>query len=156
MDLLAADPLTLAAAKGGVGKILLLRTSNHLSLSDPHSDQPSPSPISAVISPIYAFAPPPVKSNTYTIPRRGTLLRRKRRAKRKLSGGDSDGAGDLGLFLCGDDGVDFHYGGGGGFGGGGGGRWNFGRFGGEGQNWDDSSFNSYSDPAFDFVYQVQL
>ncbi|KAI9121722.1 hypothetical protein K1719_007112 [Acacia pycnantha] len=75
-----------------------------------------------------------------------TLIRRKRRTKRRLSGGDSGDAGDEGFFFGGDGGNP-PFGGGGGFG-----SWNFNQFG-EGHNWGDSS-SSYSDPAFDFVYQV--
>ncbi|KAF4346317.1 hypothetical protein CsatB_025824 [Cannabis sativa] len=131
-------------------------TSNHqFSLSDSSSDQSSPSTgtlqISAVICPVDALAPPPVKSNSFRTTSR-TLLRKKRRIRRKsFSGGDSDegSEGDDGLF--GGDGP-FFGGGGGGFGGSGGGGWNFDRYG--GHNWDESWSSSPSDPAFDFVYEV--
>ncbi|KAH7513402.1 uncharacterized protein LOC107433213 [Ziziphus jujuba] len=110
--------------------------------------------ISAVIFPVDALAPPPVKSYSYrTLPR--TLLRKKRRSKRKfLSGDDSEDGGeeeeeDGGFF--GGDGPFFSGGSGGGRGGSGRG-WNFDRFG--GHSWDESSSSSSSDPAFDFVYEV--
>lgn len=109
-------------------------------IADSATDQ-----ISALIQPLDAVAPPPVKPGTYKIPRR-TLLRRKRRTKRKLSGDDD--SGNEAFF-----GGDGPFGGGGFSGGsGGGGDWNFNRFG-EGHNWDEPS-PSLPDPAFDFVYQV--
>lgn len=157
MDILVVDTVTVAAAKGlGIAKLLLrsCHSSNNLSMADSYAEQSSSSSpsarvlqISSVIFPIDAVAPPPVKSNSCRVPRR-TLLRRKRRTKRRLSGDDSEGFGDEGFFFG--DGGDGPFGGGG-FGGSGGG-WNFNRFG-EGHNWDESS-SSYSDPAFDFVYQV--
>ncbi|XP_028751676.1 uncharacterized protein LOC114711439 [Neltuma alba] len=159
MDILVADTVPLSSAKGlGVAKLLLLRSccsTCNLSVTDSYAEQSSSSSppssrflqISALILPVDALAPPPVKPNTYRMPRR-TVIRRKRRAKRRLSGGDSGDAGDEGFFFG--DGGDPPFGGRSGFGGGG--SWNFNRFG-EGHNWDDSS-SSYSDPAFDFVYQV--
>lgn len=126
MDILLSDTVSVATAAK-----LLLRTTANLQ-------------ISSAVLPVDAVAPPPVRSTACTIPRR-TLLRRRRRIKRKLSGGD--GSGDEGLFFG--DGGD----GGGGFGGsGGGGGWNFNNYGG-GDDWDESS-SSVPDPAFDFVYQV--
>ncbi|KAF7837788.1 heterogeneous nuclear ribonucleoprotein A1 [Senna tora] len=139
MDILVADTVTL-----GVANLLLLRSCYS---STPFSRLLQ---ISAVILPVDALAPPPVRSNTYRMPRR-SLLRRKRRAKRRVSGDDSGDTGDEGFFFG--DGGDRPFGGGRFGGGGGGGGWNFNGFG-EGDNyWDDSS-SSYSDPAFDFVYQV--
>ncbi|KAI9126008.1 hypothetical protein K1719_003426 [Acacia pycnantha] len=58
-------------------------------------------------------------------------------------------AEDEGFFFGGDDGNPPFGGGGDGFG-----SWNFNQFG-EGHNWDDSS-SSYSDPAFDFIYQLLI
>ncbi|KAK6913731.1 hypothetical protein RJ641_021052 [Dillenia turbinata] len=130
----------------GISKSLLHRQNftfnSHVSLSD--SDQ---SPIlqisSAVIFPIDAVAPPPVKPNyRITVPR--MLRQKKRRTKRKSL---TDEPGDGGYF--GDSGGD------GIFGNGGSGKgWNFDGFGGGGFSWEDSSSSSFSDPAFDFVYEV--
>lgn len=157
VDILVPDTVTVAAAKGlGIAKLLLrsCHSSNNLPMTDSYAEQSSSSSpsarvlqISSVIFPVDAVAPPPVKS--YRVPHR-TLLRRKRRTKRRLSGDDSEGVGDEGFFSG--DGGDGPFGGGGGGFGGSGGGWNFNRFG-EGHNWDESS-SSYSDPAFDFVYQV--
>lgn len=155
MDIFVADTVKLASAKGfGVANVLLLRTcysAANLSVTDSYAEQSSSSSsstsrylqISGAILPVDAVAPPPVKCNTYTVPRR-THLRRKRRAKRRLCGGDSWDTGNEGFFSG--DGGDLPFGGGGG-------GWNFGGSGGGHNDWDDSS-SSYSDPAFDFVYQV--
>ena len=159
MDLLVADTVTLAATKGiDVAKFLLpsCYSNAHMSITDSYALSSSflssitgILQISAVILPVDAVAPPPVKSNTYRIPRR-TVLRRKRRTKRKLSGDDDSGEAGQEQYFFGNGGDGAF---GGGFGGsGGGGGWNFNRFG-ERHDWDDSS-SSYSDPAFDFVYQV--
>lgn len=80
-----------------------------------------------------------------------TLLRKKRRTKRRsYSGGDDSedsGEGD-GFFDGGND--DGPFGGGGGYGGRG---WNFDGFG--GKNWgDDGESSSSNEFAFDFVYEV--
>lgn len=77
-----------------------------------------------------------------------TLARKKNRTRKRSLAGD-DGEED-GFFGDGDDGP---FGGSGGCGGGGKG-WNFDGF--RGQNWEDdeSSSPSFSDPAFDFVYEV--
>ncbi|KAL4309289.1 hypothetical protein GQ457_01G030310 [Hibiscus cannabinus] len=109
--------------------------------------------VTAGIVPIDAVAPPPVKPNSYrTLPR--TLLRRKRRTKRKLfSGDDSKDSEDYGL-LFGGDGGDGYGNFGNGNGGGsswGGSGWNFGGF--EGQNWDGSS-SPWTGTALGFVYEV--
>ncbi|XP_015937616.1 uncharacterized protein LOC107463341 [Arachis duranensis] len=143
--LVAADTVAVTAAKG----LCVLRSCNstcNVSVTDSLADQ-----ISTILQPYDAVAPPPVKPRSYRMPRR-TLLRNKRRTKRKLSG---DGAGDNeneGFFFGdGGDGV-FGGGGGGGFGGSGG-RWNFNRFGDGHNDWDEHS-SSIPDPAFDFVYQV--
>ncbi|PON88231.1 hypothetical protein TorRG33x02_160600 [Trema orientale] len=162
MDIsMVADTVSIATSQGlGFAIRPNFSTSNHqISLSDSSSDQSSPSSagvlqISAVIFPVDALAPPPVKSNSFRTASR-TLLRKKRRIRRRsLSGGDSDDGseGDDGGFFGGEDGGPFFGGGGGrGFGGSGGG-WNFDGFG--GHNWDESSSSSPSDPAFDFVYEV--
>ncbi|KAJ7955150.1 ATP-dependent RNA helicase A-like [Quillaja saponaria] len=158
MDIyLVADTVTFASTKGlGFSKMLLQRAdfmfSNHLSVGDSNAEQSSSLSTSSyhrsfqvlsMISPVDAVAPPPVKSNSYRT-RGRTLLKRKRRTRRILDGGDSWDGEDEGFF--------FGNGGDGPFGGGGsGGGWNFGRFG--GHNWDESSPSS-PDPAFDFVYEV--
>ncbi|XP_062108659.1 uncharacterized protein LOC133819418 [Humulus lupulus] len=158
MDItIIADTASIATSQGlGFAIRPNFSTSNHqFSLSDLSSDQSSPSTgvlqISAVIFPVDALAPPPVKSNSFRTTSR-TLLRKKRRIRRKsFSAGDSDEGteGDDGLFSG--DGP-FFGGGGGSFGGSGGGGWNFDKFG--GHNWDESWSSSPSDPAFDFVYEV--
>lgn len=108
--------------------------------------------ISAMIFPLDAVAPPPVKSNrTRTLPRR--LMKKRRRTRRRSSTGDDDNDDreEVFGFFGGDGGVfdgPFNNGGGGG----GGGGWNFGGSG--GANWEEYSSNSYNDPAFDFVYEV--
>ncbi|GAU48161.1 hypothetical protein TSUD_198190 [Trifolium subterraneum] len=135
--MMIADTVTVTAAKS----IGILR-GYQFSIADSSTDQ-----ISAMIHPCDAVAPPPVKPSTHRMPRR-TITRRRRRTRRKLSGDDS---GSDGLFF-GDGGDGVFGGGSGGFGdggGGGSGDWNFNRFG-EGDNFDERSF---SDPAFDFVYQ---
>ncbi|KAK6930216.1 hypothetical protein RJ641_004310 [Dillenia turbinata] len=125
-----------------ISKYLLHRqnfaSNSHISLSD--SDQsPTLQISSAVIFPIEAVAPPPVKSNyRITVPR--TLGQKKRRTKRKSLADEPDDGGYFG------DGI---------FGNGGSGKgWNFYGFGGGGFRWEDSSSSSFSDPAFDFVYEV--
>lgn len=149
------DSMTASTAHGlGFASRPHFSTSNiHNFLSDSSTEQCSSSssgvlPISAVIFPVNAVAPPPVKSNYYrTISR--TLLRNKRRTRRKTrSDGDSDGAEDDGWFFDGSDGSFFDGGRNGGDGGGGRG-WNFDSFGGE--NWDEPSYSGF---AFDFVYEV--
>lgn len=139
--MMVADTVAVTAAKG-LGVLRAYQSTCNFSVADQ---------ISAMIQTYDAVAPPPVKPTTYRL-RRRTLLRRKQRTKRRLSGDDSGDAGDEG-FLFG-DGGDGPFGGGGDFGGGGvgGGGWNFNRFGG-GNNWDEPS-SSVPDPAFDFVYQV--
>ncbi|RVW40023.1 hypothetical protein VitviT2T_006051 [Vitis vinifera] len=121
-------------------------SNNHLSVFD-SSEQSSTAgvlQISAMIFPVDALAPPPVRSNSCKTARR-TSLRRKRRTRRRSLTGDSENGEDFGFL--GDGGDDGPFGG---FGGGGRG-WNFDRFG--GHNWDESPSSS-SDPAFDFVYEV--
>lgn len=139
--MMVADTVAVTTAKG-LGVLRACQSTCNFSLADQ---------ISAMIQTYDAVAPPPVKPTTYRL-RRRTLLRRKQRTKRRLSGDDSGDAGNEG-FLFG-DGGDGPFGGGGDFGGGGvgGGGWNFNRFGG-GNNWDEPS-SSVPDPAFDFVYQV--
>ncbi|GLT99072.1 hypothetical protein SLE2022_165380 [Rubroshorea leprosula] len=114
---------------------------NHLALcSDPSAE-------TSEFLPIYAFAPPTVKSNRKTS--RRTILSRKRRTRRRTtSSGDSDEGGDYGFF--GGDGYG-SFGSGSGGGGWGGNGWNFDRFG--GHDWDESS-SSWSSPAFSFIYEV--
>lgn len=138
---MVADTVAVTAAKG-LGVLRGIQSTCHFSVADSAAD-----PISAMIQTYDAVAPPPVKPTAYRL-RRRTLLRRKQRTRRRLSGDDSGDAGNEG-FLFG-DGGDGPFGGGS-FGGGGGG-WNFNRFGG-GNNWDEPS-SSVPDPAFDFVYQV--
>ncbi|GAB2295244.1 hypothetical protein Dimus_029417 [Dionaea muscipula] len=149
-----ADALLVVAAQGtGFSKFLHHRASNAtlISLTDFSSDASSSSSstttggslhISALLQPLGAVAPPPVRPSSLR-PVRRSLLKRRRRTRRRSSDGneddgsvDRDGGGR-------DDDPSF-----GGAGGGGsssnGFRWS---------NWDDSS--SYpSDPAFDFVYEV--
>ncbi|KAK9139293.1 hypothetical protein Scep_008974 [Stephania cephalantha] len=113
--------------------------------------------VSAAISPTDSVAPPIARPSSYrTVPR--TLARRRTRTRKRSAadGGGGGGEEDV-LFGDGDDGP-FGGSGSGPHGSGGGGRgWNFGDFGG---NWEDdedsssSSSSSYSDPAFDFVYEV--
>ncbi|CAN4103172.1 unnamed protein product [Withania somnifera] len=142
----------------GFSKLLLNRSLNKvLSLSDSSSEKQSLSSaaaevrqISAVISPIDALAPPRVKyNNVKTAPRR--LVRKARRIRRKsLAGGGADEGDENGFLFNGGD-YDGPFGGGSNWNGGGGGRgWNFDGFG--GANWEESS--SFSDPAFDFVYEL--
>ncbi|CAJ1940958.1 unnamed protein product [Sphenostylis stenocarpa] len=141
--MMLADTVAVTTTKG-LSVLRDCQSTCNFSLTDSATDQ-----ISAMIQPYDAVAPPPVKPTTYRL-RRRTLLRRKQRTKRRLSG---DHSGDTGndVFLFG-DGGDIPFGGAGGFGGGGGGGWNFNRFG-DGHNWDEPS-SSVPDPAFDFVYQV--
>ncbi|MCD9641572.1 hypothetical protein HAX54_027800 [Datura stramonium] len=160
-----SDTLTTVVTSQGLGfsKFLLNRnhnfsSNNVLSLSDSSSEQQSPSTagvrqISAMIFPIDALAPPPVKyNNVKTAPRR--LARKTRRIRRKSLGGGADEGDENGFLFDGGD-YDGPFGGGSSWsgGGGGGGRgWNFDGFG--GANWEESSSNSFSDPAFDFVYEL--
>ncbi|GAB4843657.1 hypothetical protein Ancab_013621 [Ancistrocladus abbreviatus] len=149
-----ADILSIAAAQGlGVAKSLLHRATAAagLYITESPSDQQSSTAstttagalqISALVSPIDAVAPPPVRSNSRLIAPL-TLLRKRRRTKRRShsSGGCEDEGsvnGDSGSYN-------------GPFGGSGGGGWNSDGFG--GFNWDDSS-SHHADPAFDFVYEV--
>ncbi|KAK3027727.1 hypothetical protein RJ639_042467 [Escallonia herrerae] len=130
---LISDAAAVAATHGlGFAKFLLHR--HHLAGN---------LQISAVIFPVDAVAPPPVKSSFKFAPRKS--VRKTRRTKRKsLTGGGSEGE-DSGFFGDGGDG-------GGPFGGGGGGSgWSYEGFG--GADWEDSS-SSWSDPAFDVVYEV--
>ncbi|XVF38769.1 hypothetical protein REPUB_Repub20aG0130600 [Reevesia pubescens] len=155
MDLsLICDTQTIATSQGlGFAKLILDR--HHFSCislsSDSSADNLGILQITAGIVPVDAVAPPPVKPNSYkTLPR--TLLRRKRRTKRKLFGGDESNDGEDFGFFFGSDGGD-RYGPFGGGGGGGGSGWNFGGFG--GQNWDESSSSSpWTVNALDFVYEV--
>ncbi|KAL1806698.1 hypothetical protein ACET3Z_029766 [Daucus carota] len=96
--------------------------------------------LSSVIFPIDAVAPPPVKRNYIPKAPRSLVRKRCRTRRRSLTGGDDEDGGDGGFF-----GGDGPFGGGGG---GGGGGWNF-----DGSDWEESSA-SWSDPAFDFVYEV--
>ncbi|XP_057421537.1 uncharacterized protein LOC130715456 [Lotus japonicus] len=130
--MMVADTVVVTASKS----LSVLRASNS-PLADSCADQ-----IRAMIQTYDAVAPPPVKPNRCRVSRR-TLLRRKQRTKRRLSGDDDKGNDG---FLFGDGGGDGPF-----SGGGGGGRgWNYNRFGG-GNNWEEPSL---PDPAFDFVYQV--
>ncbi|KAE8730937.1 Ribosomal protein L19e family protein isoform 1 [Hibiscus syriacus] len=154
MDLLLiCDTLTVATCQGlGFAKLILdrhpyLAANSCLYLS---SDSPAGNlgifHVTAGIVPIDAVAPPPVKPNSYkTLPR--TLLRRKRRTKRKLFTGDDSNDGEDYGFLFGSDGGDGKSGGSGW----GGGGWNFGGFG--EQNWDESP-SPWTGTALDFVYEV--
>lgn len=161
---LIADTVTVCTAKQGIafGKSLLQRLdlANHISFADSVVDHQSPGggivQASAIIFPVDAIAPPPVRSSSYKTIRR---IRKKRRTRRVSFGGDGDDGGDFGRFLLegdfgGNDGP-FGFGGGGNDGGGKG--WNYGGGGGGGfgrDNWDGSSFSSWSDPAMEFVYEV--
>ena len=161
MDLSSVcDTLTVATSQSlGFAKFILDRHhyfagNSCLSLSsDSSADNLGILHVTAAIVPFDAVAPPPVKPNSYKILPR-TLLRRKRRTKRKLfSGDESNGGEDYGFFF-GSDGGDGYgpFGGGGGSNWGGNG-WNFGGFG--GQNWDESSSSSpWTVNALDFVYEV--
>lgn len=150
-----ADTVTVAAAQQALGfanfvmKRHDLTANSHVSIFDNYSDQSSAGTlqISALIFPIDAVAPPPVKPNSFkTISR--TLLRKKKRTRRRSFSGDSE---DGGFFEDGNaGGFDGPFGGGSGWGGSG---WNFDGFG--WQNWDESSSSpSWSDPAMNFVYEV--
>ncbi|KAK7286752.1 hypothetical protein RJT34_21973 [Clitoria ternatea] len=146
--MMVADAVTVAVtAAKGIGILRSFQFTSNFSLSDSCADQ-----ISAMIQTYDAVAPPPVKPTTYRTPRR-TLLRRKRRSRRRLSGDSNSGDAGKEDFYFGDGGDGpFVGGGGGGFGGSGGSGWNSNRFG-DGNNWDEPS-SSLPDPAFDFVYQV--
>ncbi|XVF28277.1 hypothetical protein REPUB_Repub15cG0015900 [Reevesia pubescens] len=158
MDLsLICDALTIATSQGlGFAKLILDRhhyftgNSSLSSSIDSSADNPGILHVTAGIVPIAAVAPPPVKSNSYKILPR-TLLRMKRRTKRKLFGGDESNDGeDFGFFFGNDGGDGYGPCGGGGSGGSSG---NFGGFG--GQNWDESSSPSpWTVNALDFLYEV--
>ncbi|CAA7017105.1 unnamed protein product [Microthlaspi erraticum] len=152
---LIADTVAVCTAKQGLvfGKSLLHRldlAANHISFADYAADQSLGGIVqsSAVVFPVDAIAPPPVRSSSYKTIRR--IRKRRRTSTRRVSfSGDSDDGGDFGRFLLegdfgGNDGP-FGFGGGGG----GGKGWNSG---GGGGNWDESS--SWSDPAMEFVYEV--
>ncbi|KFK38142.1 hypothetical protein AALP_AA3G074900 [Arabis alpina] len=149
---LIADTVSVCTAKQGIafGKSILNRWDlvNQISFADDQSIVQA----SAIIFPVDAIAPPPIRSSSYKTIRR---IRKKRRTKRVSFGGDSeDGGGDFGRFFLEGDGNDGPFGFGGG-GGGGGKGWNSGGgFG--GGNWDESSSSSssWSDPAMGFVYEV--
>ncbi|XAR57045.1 hypothetical protein NMG60_11025047 [Bertholletia excelsa] len=152
---LIVDTAAASATQGlGFAKSMLLRhdfaSSSHLSLCESSSEQPSAAGIlqvSALLFPVDAVAPPPVKSSYLKTATRTLLRNRKARRIRRRSGADGgDEDGEEGGFYS--DGGD----GGGPFGGSGGRGWNFDRFG--WSNWDESSSASPSDPAFDFVYEV--
>ncbi|KAJ1395239.1 hypothetical protein SESBI_33610 [Sesbania bispinosa] len=113
--MMVADTVAVTAAKG-----LGVLRGDQFSIADSGVDQ-----IWAMVQPYDAVAPPPVKPSTYRV-RRRTLLRKKQRTKRRLSGDDSGNEG----FFFGDGGDDW-----------------------DGHNWDEPS-SSLPDPAFDFVYQV--
>ncbi|XP_073035663.1 LOW QUALITY PROTEIN: uncharacterized protein [Primulina eburnea] len=129
---------------------LLNRPCNVLSPSDASADNPHRLPSSSAAPfRISAVGPPPTK--TLTKPR----LRRTRRVKLKPLIIDYDGSVGDELFVFSDGGGCNNGDGYSGGNGSGGGRrgWNFGGYGG-GANWDESSGNSISDPAFDFVYEI--
>ncbi|KAE8660163.1 Ribosomal protein L19e family protein isoform 1 [Hibiscus syriacus] len=166
MDLsLICDTLTIATSNGvGFANFILDRHHQFAAngcfsiSSDFTSDNLGILQVTAGMVPVDAVSPPPTKPNSYkTLPR--TLLRRKRRTKRKLISGDDSDDGDVHGFFFSSDGSD-GYGpfGGGGVGGGGGSSWggsgwNFGEFG--GQNWDESSSSSpWTVNAMDFMYEV--
>ncbi|KAL1211891.1 hypothetical protein V5N11_023872 [Cardamine amara subsp. amara] len=153
-----ADTVAVCTSKQGIafGKSLLSRLdlTNHISFADSTVDQSLGGIVqaSAVIFPVDAIAPPPVRSTSYKTIRR---IRKKRRTRRVSISGDSEDGGDFSRFILegdfgGDDGP-FGFGGGGNDGGGKG--WNsgggFGR-----ENWDESSFSFWADPALEFVYEV--
>lgn len=155
-----ADTVTVAASQSlGFAKFVLrhhdLASNNHISLSDSSSTEQSSSfaggfQISAMIFPIDAVAPPPVRPKSYKmVPR--TMIQKKRRTRKRSSTGDSDDSEDDGFF--GNGGDDGPFGGGSGGGGSGGGSgWNFGGYG--GHNWDESSSSSSSDAALNFMHEV--
>ncbi|KAE8736028.1 Ribosomal protein L19e family protein isoform 1 [Hibiscus syriacus] len=162
MDIsLICDTLTVATSNV-VGFANLILDPHHqfaanvcLSLSsDYSSDNLGILQVTAGMVPFDAVAPPPTKPNSYkTLPR--TLLRRKRRTKRMLFGGEDSNDGDVHGFFFSSDGSDGYgpFGGGGGGSNWGGSGWNFGEFG--GQNWDDSSLSSpWTVNAMDFMYEV--
>ncbi|XVE82194.1 hypothetical protein DITRI_Ditri15bG0127900 [Diplodiscus trichospermus] len=162
MDLsLICDTLTVATSQGlGVAKLILDRHhyfagNSYLSLSsDSSADNIGIYHVTAAIVAFDAVAPPPVKPNSYKTLSR-TLLRRKRRTKRKLFSGDESNDGEDYGFLGSDGGDGYGPFGGGGGGGSswGGSGWNFGGFG--GQHWDESSSSSpWTVNALEFVYEV--
>ena len=154
-----ADTVTVVAAQTlGFAKTVLrhdlLGSNSHISLTTDSSSYSEQSPsagvlqISALMFPIDAVAPPPVRPNSLrTAPR--TMIRKKRRTRKRSSTGDSEDGEDDGFFGDGGD-DDGPFGGGGG--GGDGRGWNFGGYG--GNNWDESSSSSSSDPAVNFMHEV--
>lgn len=123
----------------GFSNFLLNRPQNVVSLADTSSDQPSQSPPH-----LNVFAGSPPATRTLTKRR----LRKTRRVKRKILV-DDDGEDNGFVFSSGGNfsGGDGYFGSGGGGNGG-----NFGWYG--GSNWEESSDNSISDPAFDVVYEI--
>ncbi|XP_022721841.1 uncharacterized protein LOC111279189 [Durio zibethinus] len=167
MDLsLICDTISVATSQGlGFAKLIIDRHNcfagnSFLSLlTGSSADNVGILYLTAAVVPFYCVAPPSVKPNSYkTLPR--TLLRRKRRTRRKLlSGDESNDSEDYGFFFDSDGGDGYGPFGGGGGGGGGGGAnwggsgWNFGGFG--GQSWDESLPSSpWTINALDFVYEV--
>ncbi|EEF45586.1 uncharacterized protein LOC8278776 [Ricinus communis] len=144
MDIsLIADPITLATQQQGLGFAISLLHRQNISNTNLQT--------SAVI--FDAIAPPPVKFSSRKTIRR-SLLRKKRRIRRRsYSGGESEDGGEDFGFLGGDGDGPFGGGGGGGNWSGGGRGWNFDKFG--GHNWDESSsWSSSSKFAYGFVYEV--
>ncbi|XP_052207888.1 uncharacterized protein LOC127811759 [Diospyros lotus] len=141
---LIADAVTVAAYQGlGFAKSLLHRHD----FAAEQSSSAGTLQIAAAIFPVDAVAPPPVKSNYLkTAPR--TFVRRRRRTRRRSQTGGGPEEGEDGWFFGDAGGGDGPFGGGPG----GGGGWNSDRFG--WSDWDESSSDSPSDPAFDFVYEV--
>ncbi|KAL5996238.1 hypothetical protein ACLOJK_026312, partial [Asimina triloba] len=96
--------------------------------------------------PTVAISTPTIQSHGHRSATRTLVRRMPRTRRRSRTAEEGADGGDDGFFGSGGDGP---------FGGSGGGGkgWNFGSFG--GSNWEDSSSSpSYSDPAFDFVYEV--
>ncbi|KAL0817637.1 hypothetical protein Bca101_074081 [Brassica carinata] len=162
LSLIAETVSAVCTAKQGVAfgsSLLLLNrwdSANHVSFTADSTSLVDQSPggivqaSAAVIFPVDAIAPSPVRSSSYKTIRR---IRKRRRTKRVSYGGDSEDGGDFGRFLLeggfgGSDGP-FGFGGDGG----GGKGWNYGG-GGGGGSWDESSSSSWSDPAMEFVYEV--
>ncbi|XP_059282090.1 uncharacterized protein LOC132035930 [Lycium ferocissimum] len=146
-----SDTLTTVVTSHGLGFSNYLLNRNFNVLSSEHQQSPPSAAAAAtgVRQISAALAPPPVKYNKVkSVPRR--LTRKTRRTKRKLLSDEGDD--ENGVFFDGGD-YDGPFGGGGSSwsGSGGGGKgWNYGGFG--GANWEESS--SFSDPAFDFVYEL--
>ncbi|XP_051125850.1 uncharacterized protein LOC127247846 [Andrographis paniculata] len=135
----AISSIAYTTQSSGLSNFILNRSSNVFSLMDT-SDQSNPSPLPFNISAVSRSA-----TRTITKPR----VRKTRRVKRKVH--IDDGGEDCGIFVF-SDGMDFSSGGGNSWGGGGGGGWNFGGHG--WGNWEESSDNTISDPAFDFVFEI--